>query len=301
MKSVRAWQVDSFTQTPFSGNAAGVVLDADGLTGIQMQNIARELNNSETAFVLQPDADDHDVHVRFFTPTMEVPSCGHATLAAHFVRFTELNIPEYAAVQKTGAGLQTIRVEQCNDDVRVFIDQGRPSFSDVLHMDVTTRILEALGLSQTDRDGRFPVMIASTGHSKVMIGIRERDILNGLQPDMPLLGALSQETGCNGYYVFVVEHNSSTRCICLGRMFAPAIGIDEDPVTGNANGPLAAYLVHQGFDQDNSELFHMSGHQGAAMGRPGEVQVKVRIERNIPVSVEISGNAIMIFQADINL
>lgn len=96
-KKYRIYQVDSFTRKKFSGNPAGVVLDADGLSEAQMQAIARELNNSETAFVLAPEADDHDVRVRFFTPTTEVPSCGHATIAASLcagcrVRLTILQV-----------------------------------------------------------------------------------------------------------------------------------------------------------------------------------------------------------------
>jgi len=86
-KKYRIYQVDSFTRELFRGNPAGVVANADdGLTDEHMQNIARELNNSETAFILKPTDDTHEVCVRFFTPTMEVPSCGHATIAAHYVR-----------------------------------------------------------------------------------------------------------------------------------------------------------------------------------------------------------------------
>lgn len=84
-KKYRVFQVDAFTIEPFSGNPAGVVPNADDLTEEQMQAIARELNNSGTAFVFQPTAADHDVHVRFFTPTKKVPICGHATVAAHYI------------------------------------------------------------------------------------------------------------------------------------------------------------------------------------------------------------------------
>ena len=89
MRRYRVYQVDSFTTEKFRGNPAGVVPDADGLSEPEMQVIARELGNPETAFVLSPDGTDHDVRVRFFTPTTEVPSCGHATIAAHYVRAVE--------------------------------------------------------------------------------------------------------------------------------------------------------------------------------------------------------------------
>ncbi|MFC9120465.1 PhzF family phenazine biosynthesis isomerase [Streptomyces sp. NPDC057067] len=83
------YQIDAFSPAPFQGNPAGVVLSAEGLTEAQMQAVARELNNSETAFVLPPEGADHDVRVRFFTPTTEVPTCGHATVAAHYARAVE--------------------------------------------------------------------------------------------------------------------------------------------------------------------------------------------------------------------
>lgn len=92
-KRYKIYQVDSFTNDKFCGNPAGVVSNADGLTDEQMQKIARELNNSETAFIFSPNFSDHDVWVRFFTPTVEVPSCGHATIAAHYVRAIENNLP----------------------------------------------------------------------------------------------------------------------------------------------------------------------------------------------------------------
>ncbi|WP_229506588.1 PhzF family phenazine biosynthesis isomerase [Massilia sp. BJB1822] len=84
--TVRLAHIDSFTRTPFRGNPAGVVLDADGLSSQQMQDIAHELRHSETAFVLKPHGQDHDLHIRYFTPSVEVPVCGHATIAAHYAR-----------------------------------------------------------------------------------------------------------------------------------------------------------------------------------------------------------------------
>ena len=89
MKKYRVYQVDSFTREKFSGNPAGVVYHADGLTKRQMQQLARELNNSETAFIFTGKKPDYDVEVRYFTPTTEVPICGHATIAAHYVRAIE--------------------------------------------------------------------------------------------------------------------------------------------------------------------------------------------------------------------
>ncbi len=93
MTEYRVYQIDAFTEKRFEGNPAGVVANADGLTDFQMQAIARELNNSETAFILSPTGSDHDVRIRFFTPAIEVPTCGHATISAHYVRAIENDLP----------------------------------------------------------------------------------------------------------------------------------------------------------------------------------------------------------------
>jgi PhzF family phenazine biosynthesis protein len=92
MLTPQLFHIDSFTTTKFRGNLAGVVLNADSLTEDQMQDIARELKHSETAFVLDPVGEDHDVHIRYFTPTTEVPICGHATIAAHYARAKWLDL-----------------------------------------------------------------------------------------------------------------------------------------------------------------------------------------------------------------
>lgn len=100
MKKYRIYQVDSFTKNRFHGNPAGVVPNANGLTDEQMQRIARELNNSETAFIFETDSSNYDVEVRFFTPTTEVPICGHATVAAHYIYSIERKAETGRIIQK---------------------------------------------------------------------------------------------------------------------------------------------------------------------------------------------------------
>ena len=123
MKKIRLYQVDSFTTDVFRGNPAGVVPGADGLTEAQMQAIAREMNNSETAFALPPTAADHEVWVRFFTPTTEVPSCGHVTIAAHYVRAWEMGLPSCRAIQNIGAAFPVDIIRE-EDDYRIAMTQG---------------------------------------------------------------------------------------------------------------------------------------------------------------------------------
>lgn len=293
----RVYQVDSFTEEKFAGNPAGVVANAEGLEPEQMQKIARELNNSETAFVFQSAGKDCDVHVRFFTPLKEVPICGHATVAAHYIRALENNLGSCRVIQKTGAGILPVDIIKENNSYRIVMTQGKIEFEEPLNAGIAGEILEALGLPADDRDERCPVQIVSTGHSKVMIGIKSRQKLNSLEPEMHKLACLSKEIKCNGYFVFTFDSGEKD-ILTNGRMFAPAIGINEDPVTGNANGPLGAYIVKHKLINFAGRTFSFKGKQGIAIGRPGIVNVEIDVVNNEPVEARIGGSAVVVFNTE---
>ncbi len=300
MGTYRLYQVDAFTRKRFEGNPAGVVVSADGLSDSQMQAIARELNNAETAFLLSPTSPDHEIWIRFFTPTTEVPSCGHATIAAHYVRAVEKGLPSYTVMQRIGIGILPVDIVKVEDDYRITMTQGRPQISLPLDQACQKEILKALQLSRLDLDGRCPMQIASTGHSKVMVGIRSRATLNALQPDMVRLTAISAEINCNGFFVFTFDSDDE-EILTHGRMFAPAIGIAEDPVTGNANGPLGAYLVQHQLVASTGEAVLFRGKQGESIGRPGIVTVTVDVVENKPATVKVGGDAVIVFKTEIHM
>lgn len=300
MKKYRIYQVDSFTRTRFHGNPAGVVPDADGLSDEQMQRIARELNNSETAFIFPSNSPDYDVEVRFFTPTTEVPICGHATVAAHYVYALEKNFGSRRVRQKTKAGILPVDIIRNGDDYSIVMTQGTPAVSDDLGRETRKRIADALGISIDDICKEYPVAISSTGHSKVMVPIYSNELLHQLKPDLQKLTEISSAIGCNGYYVFTL--NPGEDILVHGRMFAPAIGIAEDPVTGNANGPLGAYLVYYHILQNPEEsCFDFSIMQGEAIHRDGTLRVHVEKENGKPVLVQITGDAVVAFSAEITI
>lgn len=303
-RTCRLYQIDAFTRRRFAGNPAGVVADAAGLTDAQMQAIARELNNSETAFILPPIAPDHDVHLRFFTPTTEVPVCGHATVAAHYVRALEGAATQGSIRQLTGAGVMRIDIEPRNGgDFRIWMQQRDPEFGPALTAAEQARLVDALGIDGRDL-GDGPIEVASTGHSKVMVPLRRRAVLDALAPDFAALARLSRDIGCNGFHAFVLDA-PDPGIVAHARMFAPAIGIAEDPVTGNANGPLGAYLVRHrlvALPRD-AAAFTATMRQGEAMGRPGEVGVEVAIDADdrSPKSVRICGDAVVAFRAELSV
>jgi PhzF family phenazine biosynthesis protein len=118
--------------------------------------------------------------------------------------------------------------------------------------------------------------------------------IDALDPDLPALSAVSQRIGCNGFFPFLIRPGKAETD---GRMFSPAIGIAEDPVTGNANGPMGAWLVHHGLMAHDGKQLRIRGHQGRAIGRCGIVDITVTIDNNQPEKVTISGRAVILFHA----
>lgn len=298
METLKIYQVDSFTTEKYKGNPAGVVLNADGLSDQEMLSIARELNNSETAFIMSPDGSDHEVRLRYFTPKMEVPVCGHATIAAHYVRALEHKLESSIVIQKIGIGILPVEIVKDGNDYSIVMTQGKIQFLPPLAVPARDDILGALGFKEEDMDQRCPIQIVSTGHAKVMIGIKTRKKLTAMAPDMSALDQISKSIYCNGYFVFTLD-SEERGILTHGRMFAPAIGVNEDPVTGNAHGPLGAYLVKHKLVDHNSSVFSFKGEQGHAIGRSGTVNVTVNLERGEPKQVKIGGRAVIVFKTEL--
>lgn len=294
------YQVDAFTTEKFKGNPAGVVLNADGLTDPEMLSIAREMNNSETAFVFKPDGPDHEVKIRYFTPKAEVPICGHATIAAHYVRAVQYGLSSSTILQKIGIGILPVEIIKENNDYSIVMTQGNIVYLPSPSREEKESILQALGLIVEDLDERCPIQILSTGNPKVMIGIKSIDKLNTLSPDMQALVQISKVINCSGYFVFTLDSRQKN-VLTHGRMFAPAIGINEDPVTGNANGPLGAYLIKNGIVHYNGPNYSFTGEQGTALGRSGLVDVSVRLENGEPTQIKIGGKAVIVFETVIQI
>jgi PhzF family phenazine biosynthesis protein len=295
------WQVDAFTNRPFEGNPAGVVLGADTLSDSEMQAIARELNNSETAFLMRAHSPEHDMRIRYFSPRIEVPFCGHATIAAHYVRSLTERLGSHSVRQEALAGIIDVEVNRNGDDIRVSMRQLPPQFGPPLSAEIGSRVAHALGAQPSDLRDDCPVQVVNTAHSKILVGLRSRDTLIGLEPDPLALTQLSREIGSNGYHVFVIgaaEPGVLTTC----RMFAPAIGVAEDPVTGNGNGPLGAFLVeHHLVDHPRNGAWSFRSAQGHCVSRPGIADVTVVIEDGHPTRVHVAGTAVVVFRTTIQL
>jgi PhzF family phenazine biosynthesis protein len=178
--------------------------------------------------------------------------------------------------------------------------QGAIEFGKPFGPEQVDETLAALRLNGQALDHRCPIQIVSTGHSKVLVAVRSREVLNSLQPDLARLAELSKRIGSNGYFVFTLDCVDAD-ILAHGRMFAPAIGIPEDPVTGNANGPLGAYLVKHGLVSASSGTLTFRARQGEALGRPGVVEVTVEAEGSVPIRVRVAGHAVIVFRSEVML
>ncbi len=298
-RKIQVHQVDAFTHEPFTGNPAGVVLNADVLAEAQMLAIARELNNSETAFILSPDADDHTVRARFFTPRSEVGFVGHATVAAQYVLSRRHDAPRWQR-QKSKAGIVDIEVRGTGAERAIAIRREPPQLGRELNDRERLAVLDALALASESLDTRMPLRIVGASGTRLLIGVRGPDPLKHLKPDMQRLTTLSAQIGAAGYFVFTLTPDAADH-FSESRMFCPALGIMEDPVSGNAHGLLGAYLADLGLLQRAGDRARFTGIQGHSLHRPGRVEVELEFAGKGLSGVWISGQAVSIFETEIEL
>ncbi len=287
--------VDAFARVPYAGNVAGVVLDADGLTDDQMQALAAEFNASETAFVLRPKTQDAALRLRWFAPGSEVDFCGHATLGAvHALletgRFTHaLDEPGTILPIETRSGVLTVRTERVDGSRQPYtlwldMPHNEPKQTGV----VMPPLLQHLGLATDALDDRLPMI--RTHDDDIILGVRTLQGLLEMHPSMSDLARYCRKQQLRGVLVTTTNVLSASTVV-QSRFFAPAVGIDEDPVTGSVHGPLGLYLIDNGVVSlvDGQADFHCA--QAKAGGRAGLVRVVV-VDDGAKRDVRIGGNCI---------
>ena len=294
---MRIFQVDAFTRTRFTGNPAAVVLDADGQTDATMMSIAREFAQTEVAFVSAATAGDHDIRLRFFNARKEAPFVGHATVAAHAVLLALGRRSAGVIRQHSGTGIIEVRVHE-PDGPRIEFRQNTPELDAPLPFKTTLRVAEALRLPATQLHEIMPARIAHRGSSRLLLPVADSRALEALAPNSDTLLALGKELKLDGFFVFAVNR-SHDEFSTDSRMFCPALGIPEDPVSGNAHAMLAAYLWELG--QFGKNVTSFTGRQGRQMNRPGEVHVKLEIVDGGLVAAHIGGSAVIVSEGTLAL
>ena len=303
MKTYRIKHVDAFTTEPFTGNPAGVVLDARGLNEKAMQNIAREINLSETAFILPPTLRSADIQIRWFTPAAEVPLCGHATIAG-FHALAESGMygmrrpGTYHFRLQTRSGILGIMVDKRYSGTMIEFQLPIPEFR--VHKKVPLGLLKALRIRLSDVQKGLPYV----SEAYLYLPLKKLSVIKALDPDLSLLDSYTRATKTLGVSIFCLETIEQSSAV-HSRFFAPALGIVEDPVTGSANGPLGVYLyqyaIHQDFPIPSFLLpdgrMEFIAEQGDDIGRRGRVKVRLRVTGHGVRQVSIAGEAVTIMES----
>ncbi|MGA6829071.1 PhzF family phenazine biosynthesis protein [Nitrospira sp. NS4] len=300
-RSLKFYQADVFTAEPFGGNPVAVFPEAEGLSDDQLQQIAREMNLSETVFVFPPTDKAAVARLRIFTPTQEIPFAGHPVLGTFYV-LAELGIiPVKGAVirvmQECNIGLFPVELHADEGQVeRVVMTQPRPEFlGPVEETEDLYKVASALGLAKhVIADTKWPIEVVSTGLPVMIVPVRTLTAVRSIRPDASAITDVCRRFGANGIMVYTtvtVEPSSTVHA----RMFAPAIGILEDPATGSASGALGAYLVQNGV-VDVAPTTEIIVEQGYAIDRPSRIFVQVDSDDDIIQTVKVGGECVMVME-----
>ena len=282
-------QVDAFTRHPLRGNPAAVVFGADAMATQTMQQVAREMNLSETVFVLAPTSPQADYRVRIFTPMSELPFAGHPTVAAaHAVRARWADKAGARVLrQECGIGIVPVEVVALAAGTLLRMTQGVPVYRDAgLPREAVARMLGCPEASLSDR----PFEVVSTGVPWLIVELADVDAVSTLRPDQGLIADACRARRAAGLTVFAERGDAGPVRIRV-RTFAPGEGVAEDPVCGSGNGSVAAYLARHKHP-DDAALSYVA-EQGIEIGRDGEVHAAFERDGD-RLHVRIGGEAVTV-------
>ena len=286
---------DVFTGTALEGNQLAVFLDGRGLTTARMQAIAREMNFSESTFILPTETPGTDVRMRIFTPQNEMPMAGHPTIGSTFAlaqtgvirpgmtRFVfGLNIgPTPVDLEWTGGALSF-----------AWMTQLVPEFGPAIP--ARAEVAAALGLTEGDLAPDLPVQQISCGVPFLYVPLRNPETVDRAVSDAAGFRRLKAATGID-LPIFLFSWDPPT---AYSRMFAPEFGVSEDPATGSASGPLGCYLVHHRLVTGDAAQTIIS-LQGVAMGRPSRIHISISVRHGAIADVKVGGTAVLVARGEL--
>lgn len=274
----------AFSKNNSGGNKAGVVFDSFNLTTKQKMEIAKELGFSETAFLSGSQV--ADVRLQYFTPTEEVPLCGHATIAAFSTLrlLNKLNKQNYTI--ETEAGILHIKIKK---DGLILMEQNCPTYFDILDANLLENCMENHFIKHD-----LPIQIISTGLKDIMLPIRSAEYLQQMTPDYEGIAALCKKRNVVGIHAFTLTERSDVIAIC--RNFAPLYGIDEESATGTASCALACYLFK--YYQKQEQYIFEQGHN---LGEISRIVVNITYHKEWIESVYVGGYGNLLCQKKVSI
>ena len=301
---MRYLHYDVFTDRKFEGNQLAEFPDARGLSSAQMQTITREMNFSESTFILPAEAEGTDVRMRIFTPGMELPMAGHPTIGSTFALAHEGRIAAGRDRWTFGLGVGPTLVELTWADRAlsfVWMDQRPPDYRQPAS--ARADIVRAAGVDPDAVDATgLPVEEISCGTQFMFIPVQTRAAVDAAEPDLAAMRKLTSAFPSNHVAVFVFSTEPVDPDVtAYSRMFAPGLGLAEDPATGGASGPLGSYLVKHGL-VNREQRQNMVSLQGVAMGRPSRIHMRITEDSNGKITrVQVGGKAVRVGEGTIDL
>ncbi|KAA0546665.1 PhzF family phenazine biosynthesis protein [Bacillus sp. BGMRC 2118] len=296
MKTLNYYLLDVFTNEPFGGNQLAVFMDGKGLSTAQMQTIAQELNLSETVFILPPELQTSSYKLRIFTPKTELPFAGHPTIGTAYLLATLGLLPNTDGLNEIvfeeNVGQITIHIYAENEKV-IKVDMLQPIPIKVDKLLEKTVVANLLSINEGDIHTELPISIISAGIPFVYVPVKSLHAMNRIELRMDVWNqefAGSEDT--QHIFAFSLETQDPLTHV-HSRMFAPAMGITEDPATGSASGPLGYYLVTNDLVEENKGQYQFVSEQGMEMGRPSQIEITIKKEVDSISEVKVGGSAII--------
>ncbi|MEZ0480621.1 PhzF family phenazine biosynthesis protein [Planococcus sp. SSTMD024] len=305
METLRYTLADVFTDVPFGGNQLAVVEGRSGLTKKEMQNIARELNLSETVFVFPPAKEGNVRKLRIFTPQMELPMAGHPTIGAAYVLAssgavrTKEGANEWILEEQVGEIAVTVHKEN-GQIAKVEMKQPLPVFGE--KFESRKFAADLLSIAEGELHTELPIQSVSSAVPFLFIPLKSLQTIQRIHFRQDVWEQhFSKTADTQHIFAFTTETESQDAAV-HGRMFAPAMGIAEDPATGAASGPLGAYLVeHYAVPLNDNRISIFRSEQGYEMGRPSTIDIQVTGRTGGIEEVRIAGNSVIIGKGELFL
>jgi len=294
MKNLTFYIVDVFAEKKYAGNQLAVVRDAKALSNTKMQRIAKEMNYSETTFILSDEKRDGGYDVRIFTPEKELPFAGHPTLGTAYVIQHEI-VKEHVdgVTLNLRVGQIPVKLKYSEEHVDVlWMKQLNPIFGQVFDAD---SISQVLSLDVSDIDDRFPIQDVSTGVPCIIVPLKKLEALKRARISRNKYYEFIKEIQAKGLLIFCPETYNRENDLNV-RFFADYYGVPEDPATGSANGCLAGYLVkHRYFGKPR---INIQVEQGYEIGRPSLLLLKAE-DKEGKIDVHVGGKVVMIAKGEL--
>lgn len=297
MKTVKVYHYDAFSNKPNKGNPAGVVLDGNGLTEKEMQEVALEVGFNETAFPVKSDV--ADIRIRYFTPREEMDLCGHATMATIYALKSRGLLGEKMELTiETRAGILPIRINSTKDnELYITMKQASPQFEKFKGS--KEDLARSIGLVIDDIEPNLPILYGSTGIWTLLIPIRKLSTFKMMKPDNKQFPTILKEMPKASVHPFCLETDDPDAHMHARHFSSPFSGTIEDPVTGTASGVMGAYYAEYIVNDFDTKLTLLI-EQGIEIEKDGRVIAEVT-KNDQTYDIEITGNAVFVKEFDISI